>query len=42
MELPLKEIIEGRTRLLVPLEGELTKKDPVFYNPLMELNRDIS
>lgn len=42
MELTLKEVIEGRTRLLVPVEGELTKKDPVFYNPLMELNRDIS
>ena len=42
MEIPLKEVIEGRTRLLVPLEGDQTKKDPVFFNPVMELNRDIS
>lgn len=42
MDLALKEIIEGRTRLIVPVEGKLTKKDPVFYNPIMELNRDIS
>jgi tRNA (guanine26-N2/guanine27-N2)-dimethyltransferase len=42
MDIPLKEVIEGRTRLLVPIEGDLTRKDPVFFNPVMELNRDIS
>lgn len=42
MDIPLKEIVEGRTRLIVPVDGKLTKKDPVFYNPVMELNRDIS
>ncbi len=42
MDIALKEVIEGRTRLLVPVEGDMTKKDPVFYNPVMEMNRDIS
>lgn len=42
MDISLKEVVEGRTRLLVPVDGKLTKKDPVFYNPVMELNRDIS
>lgn len=44
----LKEIIEGKTRLLVPEPGKygVTKKGrerkpPVFYNPRMKLNRDI-
>ncbi len=37
-----KEITEGETRLLVPSEGKITKKDIVFYNPEMKLNRDVS
>lgn len=37
----LKEIIEGKTKLLVPSNGT-TKKSPVFFNPVMELSRDIS
>ncbi len=43
-----KEIIEGRTRLLVPEKGTFgrtvagrIKRAPVFYNPRMKLNRDI-
>jgi len=42
MKLKLREITEGETRLLVPETGELTKKSPVFFNPEMELSRDIS
>ncbi len=38
----LVEVVEGRTRLIVPQEEKLTKKNPVFYNPEMELSRDIS
>lgn len=33
----MKEIVEGKTRLLVPAHG----KAPVFYNPRMKLNRDL-
>jgi len=36
------EISEGRTRILVPVEEKLSKKNPVFFNPGMELSRDIS
>ncbi|MBN2251989.1 MAG: tRNA (guanine(10)-N(2))-dimethyltransferase [Candidatus Altiarchaeota archaeon] len=42
MVLKLREVSEGRTRLLVPAEGRLVKKDPVFYNPEMEFSRDLS
>jgi len=33
---------EGNTHLIVPQEEKLTKRNPVFYNPEMELSRDIS
>ncbi len=43
-----KEIIEGRTRFLIPEKGTFgrtetgnMKKPPVFYNPKMTINRDI-
>ena len=42
MSIRLSEITEGESRLLVPRDGRLTKKDPVFYNPEMELSRDMS
>lgn len=42
MDLELKEVTEGETRLLVPKNEELTKKSPVFFNPWMELSRDLS
>ena len=42
MSLKLTERIEGTSRLLVPQEGRMTKKDSVFYNPEMELSRDLS
>lgn len=38
----LTEILEGKTRILVPIEEKLSKKNPVFFNPEMELSRDIS
>jgi len=38
----ITEVVEGRTKLLVPREEKLTKKNEVFYNPEMELARDIS
>jgi tRNA (guanine26-N2/guanine27-N2)-dimethyltransferase len=44
----LKEVTEGRTRLLVPEKGTFGRTEtgkeqrpPVFYNPRMRLNRDI-
>lgn len=36
------EVVEGSTRLRIPVGGKLSKKDPVFYNPFMELARDVS
>ncbi len=42
MTFKLKEVTEGATRLLVPVERNMTKKDPVFYNPEMELSRDLT
>ncbi len=38
----ITEITEGEIRLLIPSNRKLTKKDVVFYNPHMELNRDLS
>nr|WP_258558721.1 tRNA (guanine(10)-N(2))-dimethyltransferase [Methanococcus maripaludis] len=38
----MKIISEGETKLMVPEESTLSKKDTVFYNPVMETNRDIS
>lgn len=38
----LQEIVEGSTRIKIPIVEKLLKKNPVFYNPVMEMNRDIS
>jgi tRNA (guanine26-N2/guanine27-N2)-dimethyltransferase len=38
----LIEIKEGKTRLLIPDVERLTSRNVVFFNPQMELNRDIS
>ncbi len=38
----LTEIEEGSTKLLVPVNERLSKKSPVFFNPEMELSRDIT
>ena len=37
-----KQIIEGKAAVFVPKEKKVSKKLPVFYNPAMKLNRDIS
>ncbi|WP_461863230.1 class I SAM-dependent methyltransferase, partial [Thermococcus sp.] len=39
--LALKEIKEGRARILIPVAKRIYDA-PVFYNPVMALNRDIS
>lgn len=38
----LREKSEGATRLILPEEEKLTKKNVVFFNPVMELSRDLS
>ncbi len=38
----MKIITEGNTKLKVPKDRTLSKKDKIFYNPTMEINRDIS
>lgn len=35
-------VIEGLTELKVPVVEKLTARNPVFYNPFMELSRDLS
>ena len=50
MGFPIEKITEGRVKLTVPKLGEYVNassdyapsKAPVFYNPVMELNRDLS
>ncbi|MCK5562288.1 MAG: tRNA (guanine(10)-N(2))-dimethyltransferase, partial [Thermoplasmata archaeon] len=46
MKLQLHQITEGNTTLIVPkvenIKGPATSKVPVFYNPVMEFNRDVS
>jgi tRNA (guanine26-N2/guanine27-N2)-dimethyltransferase len=37
-----KLIQEGQARVYIPKEEKISKKLPVFYNPLMALNRSIS
>lgn len=37
-----KKITEGKAIIYVPVEEKISKDLPVFYNPLMELNRSIS
>ena len=37
-----EEIREGKASVFVPKEKKVSKKLPVFYNPAMKLNRDIS
>lgn len=37
----MKQISEGKVVILVH-EGKISKKLPVFYNPVMKLNRDLS
>lgn len=37
-----KEITEGKTKIKIFEEHKISKELPVFYNPLMKLNRDLS
>ncbi|MFH0861414.1 MAG: tRNA (guanine(10)-N(2))-dimethyltransferase [Candidatus Altiarchaeota archaeon] len=37
-----EDIVEGSTRLKVPVGGGISKGEEVFYNPHMRLNRDIT
>jgi len=39
---PTETIAEGSVKVVVPKLKVLAKKAPVFYNPLMKLNRDIA
>ncbi len=38
----LKTITEGKARVKVPTEEKISSKLPVFYNPVMKFNRDVS
>lgn len=37
-----KQIVEGGARIIVPVEEKISRDLPVFYNPIMKMNRDIS
>jgi len=37
-----RSVLEGSTSLRVPVVDKLTSRNPVFYNPVMELSRDLS
>ena len=37
-----KIIAEGKVKIKVPKEEKISKKLPVFYNPVMGFNRDVS
>ena len=37
-----KIIHEGKVTIRIPKFEKITAKAPVFYNPAMELNRDLS
>ncbi len=38
----MKKIKEGSAEIFIPTEEKISKKLPVFYNPVMKLNRDIT
>lgn len=37
-----REVVEGGVRLKVPVVAKLSRRNSVFYNPVMDVNRDIS
>ena len=39
---PMRKIKEGSAEISIPIEEKISKELPVFYNPVMKLNRDIS
>jgi tRNA (guanine26-N2/guanine27-N2)-dimethyltransferase len=38
----MKSVEEGKAKIVIPKYDKITAKMPVFYNPAMKLNRDIS
>jgi tRNA (guanine26-N2/guanine27-N2)-dimethyltransferase len=38
----MKKIKEESAEIFIPIEDKISKKLPVFYNPIMKLNRDIT
>ncbi len=42
LNFPMKKIKESSAEIFIPAEEKVSKQLPVFYNPAMELNRDIT
>ncbi|MBW2989179.1 tRNA (guanine(26)-N(2))-dimethyltransferase [Candidatus Woesearchaeota archaeon] len=42
LNFPMEMIKEGSASISVPVEKKISKKLPVFYNPVMKLNRDMT
>lgn len=42
VEFEVVEVVEGAARILVPRVEKPTSRAPVFYNPVMKLNRDVA
>ena len=39
---PMRKVKEGSAEISIPIEEKISRDLPVFYNPAMKLNRDIS
>jgi tRNA (guanine26-N2/guanine27-N2)-dimethyltransferase len=42
LDFRMKKVAEGAAEIFIPEEDKISKKLPVFYNPVMKLNRDIT
>jgi len=42
LDFPMKKIKEESAEIFIPIEEKISKKLPVFYNPVMKLNRDVT
>jgi len=42
LNFPMEKIKEGSVEIFIPIEKKISKKLPVFYNPVMKFNRDIT
>lgn len=42
LNFPMRKIKEGSAEIFIPMVEKVSKKLPVFYNPVMELNRNIT
>ncbi|MFH1641588.1 MAG: hypothetical protein ABIC04_01680 [Nanoarchaeota archaeon] len=38
----MQEIVEGKAKIAISISEKISKEMPVFYNPVMKFNRDIS